>query len=72
MSFFSQGSQGSRIVQGRRLNVVWKEGRNKKIRFYVHFDANSDEFDQLVQTRHIFLGGQQALPRPFRPDNAPL
>jgi hypothetical protein len=25
-----------------------------------------------VQTGHLFLGGQQALPHPFRPANAPL
>jgi hypothetical protein len=72
MRFFNRGSRGSRRGQGRRPNVIWQEGRNKRIRFFVHFDANSDEFNQLAQIGHLFLGGQQALPQPFRPVNAPL
>jgi hypothetical protein len=72
MRFFSRSSKRNRRGQGRRPNVVWKEGRNKIFGFLVHFDANSDEFNQLVQTRHIFLGGQQALTWPFAYANAPL
>jgi len=72
MSFFSRGSKGSRRGRGRRPNVVWQEGRNKRIRFSVHFDANSKEFNQLVQNGHLSLGGQQALPQTFASANTPL
>jgi hypothetical protein len=46
--------------------------RNKRIRLFFHFDANSDKFNHLAQIGHLFLGGQQALPQPLRPINAPL
>jgi len=72
MSFFSRGSRGSRRGQGRRTNAFGQKGRNKRIWFFVHFDSNSDEFNQLARTGHLFLGGQQALPEPMRPVNVPL
>jgi len=37
----------------------------------MHFDVDSDEFNQLVQTEHLLLGGK-ALPPPFIPRNVPL
>jgi hypothetical protein len=39
--------------------MFWKEGRNKKIIFSIHFDVDSKEFNQLVQTGHLDLGGNQ-------------
>jgi hypothetical protein len=59
MSFFSRGSRGSRRGQGRRSNAFGQEGRNKRIRLFVHFDANSDEFNHLARTGHLFLGGNK-------------
>lgn len=64
--------KGSRRGQGRRKNAFGQEGRNKRIRFSVHFDANSDEFNHLAHTTHLFLGGEQALREPLRPLNVPL
>lgn len=64
--------KGSRRGQGRRKNAFGQEGRNKRIRFSVHFDANSDESNHLARTTHLFLGGEQALREPLRPLNVTL
>jgi hypothetical protein len=47
-------------------------GRNKRIQFSIYFDANSNEFNQLAQIGHLFLGGEKTLPHPFGLDNSPL
>jgi hypothetical protein len=36
---------------------------HKKQRFSIHFDYDSNEFQQLIQTGHLNLGGQQSLPQ---------
>jgi hypothetical protein len=33
---------------------------HKKLRFSIHFDVDSNEFQQLIQTGHLNLGGQHA------------
>jgi hypothetical protein len=38
-------------------NVFWQQGRHKKMRFSIHFDVDSEEFNQLVQTGYLNLGG---------------
>jgi hypothetical protein len=53
-------------------NVFWQQGRHKRMRFSIHFDVDSDEFNQLVQTGYLNLGGQPALPQPPTPPSAPL
>jgi hypothetical protein len=35
---------------------VWQHGKNKNIKFFVHFNADSDEFNQLETIVHLFLG----------------
>lgn len=42
------------------------------MRFSIHFDANSDEFQQLIQKRHLNLGSQQAFPQPQATPNVIL
>jgi hypothetical protein len=46
--FSLAGSCGYRRGHVKRPNVIWKEGRKKRIMFFVHFDANCDEFNQLA------------------------
>jgi hypothetical protein len=72
MRFFSHGSRGSRRGKGRRINAFGKERRNKRIWFSVHFDVNSNKFNHLARTGHLFLGGKQAFPDPMRPISVPL
>lgn len=48
MSFFSKWSRGSRRGHGHRPNIVWQERKRKIIIFSVHFNANSDTFNQLA------------------------
>jgi hypothetical protein len=77
MSFFSRGSnkggnRGNIGRRGRMPNVFWQQGRHKRMRFSIHFDADSDEFNQLVQIGYLNLGGQPALPQPPAPPSAPL
>jgi hypothetical protein len=73
MSFFSRdsdrnGSQwkewGNKGQRGRVPNIFRKQGRNKRIRFLIHFDANSKEFNQLVQIDYLNLVGHLPFPRP--------
>jgi hypothetical protein len=52
--------------------MFWKEGRNKNIIFSIHFDVDSEEFNQLVQIGHLNLGGKPTFPQPFSPPNVPL
>jgi hypothetical protein len=73
MSFFSHGSnhfgnKGNRGKRGRMPNAFGKRGRNKRMRFSIHFDANSEEFNQLVQTNYLNLVGHPA----FQPPQAPV
>jgi hypothetical protein len=60
MSFFNRGNNRSRNIgaiekQGRVPNAFGKRGRNKRMRFSIHFDANYEEFNQLVQTSYLNL-----------------
>jgi hypothetical protein len=48
MSFFNMGNKGNKGGRGKRPNMFWQEGRNKKIIFSIHFDVDSQEFNQLV------------------------
>jgi hypothetical protein len=52
--------------------LFWQQGRHKRIRFSIHFDADLDEFNQLVQTGYLNLGGQPSLPKPPPPPSVPL
>jgi hypothetical protein len=42
------------------------------MRFSIHFDTNSKEFNQLVQTDYLNLVGHPALPPPQAPPAPPL
>jgi hypothetical protein len=53
-------------------NVFWKQGRHKRMRFFIHFDVDSEEFNQLVQTGYLNLGGKPAFPQSRAPLSAPL
>jgi hypothetical protein len=53
-------------------NVFGKHGRNKKMRFSIHFDVDSEEFNQLVQIGYLNIVGHPALPPPQAPPNPPL
>jgi hypothetical protein len=69
MSFFSRGNnfsgnRGNRGNKGRMPNAFGKRGRNKRMRFSIHFDANSEEFNQLVQTGYLNLIGHPAFQPP--------
>jgi hypothetical protein len=59
MRFFSRGrSRGeNRGIRGRFPNTFWKLGGHKKLRFSIHFDNDSNEFQQLIQIGHLNLGG---------------
>jgi hypothetical protein len=61
MNFFNRGRRGNNRGRGKRPNMLWKEGRNKKLIFSIHFDVDSEEFNQLVQTGHLDLGGKPTL-----------
>jgi len=71
MSFFSRGSNkgGNRGRRGQGPNTFWHLGDHKKLRFSIHFDVDSDEFQQLIQIGHLNLGSQQALPQPHATKN---
>jgi len=74
MSFFSRGSNkgGNRGRRGQGPNTFWHLGDHKKLRFSIHFDVDFDEFQQLIQTCHLNLGSQQALPQPHAAKNVIL
>lgn len=59
MSFFSRGSK--RFVSGRG-QYFWNNNRNIKIRVFVHFDIDLEEFAQFSQTGHLALGPPFPLP----------
>jgi hypothetical protein len=65
-------TEETRVIRGRVPNVFGKQGRNKRMRFSIHFDANSEEFNQLVQTDYLNLVGHPALPPPQAPLDPPL
>jgi hypothetical protein len=77
MSFFSRGSnhsgnKGNKGRRGRVPNIFQRQGRNKKIRFLIHFDSNSKEFNPLVQTGYLNFGGHPAWHIPQAPIDPPL
>lgn len=49
--------------------MTWRENRNKRIRFSIHFYADSDEFNQLTQINHLSLRGHP--PTPLVSHNSP-
>jgi hypothetical protein len=49
-----------------------EEGKNKRLRFSVHFDAESEEFNQLLQTGLLNLAGQGYFNPPPPPVRPPL
>jgi hypothetical protein len=59
MNFFirvrSRG--GSRGRRGKIPNTFLQPRGHKKLRFSINFDVDYDEFQQLIQTRHLNLGG---------------
>jgi hypothetical protein len=68
MRFFSRGSHNRRGNNRGRGLGPWKRG-NKRLRFSIHFDADSEEFNQLLQTSFLNLVGQQAYRPPPIPEN---
>jgi hypothetical protein len=54
------------------LTLFGSLGDIKNLSFSIHFDVDSDEFQQLIQTWHLNLGGQQALPQPQAAPNVIL
>ena len=42
------------------------------MRFSIHFDVDSEEFNQLVQTGYLNIVGHLAFPQPQTPHNPPL
>jgi hypothetical protein len=68
MRFFSRGSHGRRGNNRGRGLGPWKMG-NKRLQFSIHFDADSEEFNQLLQTSFLNLAGQQAYRPPLMPEN---
>jgi hypothetical protein len=63
MIFFSKGIHG----QGNRGRRNWNRGPRRP-RFYIHFDANSQELSQLFQDGFSNWIGQGVVqPRPERP-----
>jgi hypothetical protein len=55
--------------RNKRSNMVWQQGRHKNIRFPIHFDDDSNEFNQLVQIGQLNLSGQSIFP--LAPPNEP-
>jgi hypothetical protein len=66
MIFFSRGSHSRRSNNRDRGLGPWKRG-NKRLRLSIHFDADSKEFNQLLQTWFLKLASQQA----YRPHPIP-
>jgi hypothetical protein len=63
MRFFCRGSHG----RGNRGRGNWNRGPIRP-RFYIHFDANSQELGQLFQARFFNQIGKRVVePRPERP-----
>lgn len=56
MSFYSRGFGRKGKGRDNRPRVVWKHSRNKKIIFSMHSNVDSEEFNQLATTGHLFLG----------------
>jgi len=73
MIFFSKGNncfgnRGNRGNRSRIPNAFGQRGRDKRRRFSIHFDANSEEFNQLVQIGYLNLAGHPA----FHPPQPPI
>jgi hypothetical protein len=49
-----------------------KRGKNKRLRFSVHFDAKSEEFNQLLQIDLLNIAGQGYFNPPPPPIRPPL
>jgi len=60
MSFFSRGSHGRGRNKGRVWNNFWQRG-NMRPRFSIHFDVDTQELNQLLQTGFFKLVFQGAL-----------
>lgn len=75
MSFFSRGNYGGgnrgRGNRDRRPNDFWQRG-NKRLRFSIHFDVDSKEFNQLLQTGFLNLAGQRVFRPPPSPERSPV
>jgi hypothetical protein len=72
MIFFSRGSHGrGNRGRGRRPNDFW-QGGNKRLHFSIHFDVDSEEFNQLLQTGFLNLAGQRAFQNHPAPERPPL
>ena len=56
MSFYSKGFSKKGRGRGNMPHGFWKHGKNKKIRFFVHFNADSEELYQLATKCHLYLG----------------
>jgi hypothetical protein len=75
MSFFGGGSNstgGNKGRRGRFPNTFWQPEGHKKLRLSIHFDVDLDEFQILIQTGHLNLGGQHALSQPQVPPSVIL
>ena len=68
MRIFSRGSHGRRGNNRGRGLGPWKRD-NKRLQFSIHFDANSEEFNQFLRTDFLNLVGQQAYRPPLMHEN---
>jgi hypothetical protein len=67
MNFFNRGNHGSRGNNSGRGLGPSKRG-NKRLWFSIHFDADSEEFNQLLQTGFLNLVVQQSYIPPLIPE----
>ena len=56
MSFYYRGSSRQSRGRGHIPHGLWKHGRNKNIRFSLHFNADSEEFHQFSTIGHLYIG----------------
>jgi hypothetical protein len=68
MIFFSRGSHCRRGKKGDRGLGPWHRG-NKKLIFSIHFDADSEEFNQLLRKGFLDLVVQKAYKPPLMHEN---
>jgi hypothetical protein len=68
----NKDNRGNRGNWNRGQQDGWPRGRNKRLRFSVHFDVDSEEFNQLLQTGLINLAGQGYFNPPPPPIRPPL
>jgi len=80
MIFFSRGIYNKGNKDNRRnggnwnsgKNIGWQKGINKRFIFYIHFDGDYEQFNQLLQIGFLNLVGQGTVKPPPPPVRPPL